>query len=89
SGGSAALRLETFTAPGTINLSGSTVRATGATTRGISSTALGSANTNTVTMSGGTLSSELGNTIVAYGLFDMSISNAASVSAGSGYLLYA
>jgi len=89
SGGSAALRLETFTAPGTINLSGSTVRATGATTRGISSTALGSANINTVTMSGGTLSSELGNTIVADGLFDMSMSNAASVGAGSGYLLYA
>jgi len=89
SGGSAALRLETFTAPGTINLRNSTVRATGASTRGISSTALGSANTNVVTMSGGTLSSELGNTIVVDGLFDMAMSNGASVAAGSGYLLYA
>ena len=89
SGGSAALRLESFSAPGAINLRNSTVRATGASTRAISSTALGSANTNVVTMSGGTLSSELGNTIVVDGLFDMSMSNGASVSAGSSYLLYA
>jgi len=89
SGGSAALRLESFTAPGTINLRDSTVRATGASTRGISSTALGSANTNVVTMSGGTLSSELGNTIVVDGLLDMTMSNGANVSAGAAYLLYA
>jgi len=89
SGGSAALRLETFTAPGTINLTNSTVRATGAGTRGVSSTALGSANLNRVTMSAGTLSSELGTAIVADGLFDMAMSNGASVSTDGAYLLYA
>ena len=90
SGGSAALRLETFTAPGTINLVNSTVRATGANTRGVSSTGLGSASLNRVTMSGGTLTSEEGVAIVADGLLDMSMSNGASVAGpDGGYLLYA
>ncbi|RDY65888.1 autotransporter outer membrane beta-barrel domain-containing protein [Lysobacter soli] len=88
SGGSAALRLETFTAPGVINLTNSTVRATGANTRGISSTGLGAANVNRVTMSGGTLSSQLGNTLVADGLFDMAMSGGASVASDAGFVLY-
>jgi len=90
SGGSAALRLETLTAPGTINLANSTVRATGASTRGVSSTGLGSATLNRVTMSGGSLSSEQGVAIVADGLLDMAMSNGASVAGpDTGYLLYA
>ncbi|MET3929239.1 outer membrane autotransporter protein [Lysobacter sp. OAE881] len=88
SGGSAALRLETFTAPGVINLTNSTVRATGANTRGISSTGLGAANVNRVTMSGGTLSSQSGVTMVADGLFNMAMSNGASVSTDATYVLY-
>ncbi|MDR0183322.1 autotransporter outer membrane beta-barrel domain-containing protein [Lysobacter arvi] len=89
SGGSAAVRLESFSGPGTVHLVDSTVRATGANTRGISSTALTSANVNVVTMSGGTLSSESGTTIVADGLFDMTMSNGASASTTGTYVLYA